>query len=301
MSEVICKECGAKIPDGVMACPNCGCPVRDDKVQCEECDRFYDADLMACPNCGCPNARIAPSLRQAVADQEKRELNDLAMEKKRLYTQGSLASPSNQASGSSHRRHTSLKSLLTPAPSHAEIPLDKDPSRSIIQTMKRILANGLNFHGRARRSEFWLFVIINVIIGYLIYMLVFYSIGRDYILVSEAPTAGLYWSSLIYCCLGRHTIVTLIALAYVVLMALPGVSLTVRRLHDTNRSGWWIMLAVAGWALGRLLGFSPWIGALLLSLMLLLDSVPDNKWGKRYGYDFTAKEKGLATDKKNNV
>lgn len=171
------------------------------------------------------------------------------------------------------------------ASSKSEAPLQNDPSRSIFQTLRRILVGCTNFHGRARRSEFWLFVVINVILGYIIYAIVFASIGRDYILVSEAPTVGRYWSSLIYCCLGRHTLVSLLALGYVALMALPALSVTVRRLHDTGRSAWWILLAVIPWILGKALGFSVWIGVLLLALMLLLDSVPDNKWGKRYGYD----------------
>lgn len=242
-----------------------------DNVICDECHHSYAANLLACPNCGCPNERLVASKQASLTRQENDELASLAEEKRRLAIQN----PSS----------TSESPQTSPLVSNGSDSVEKDPSRSIFQTLRRILVGCTNFHGRARRSEFWLFVVINVILGYIIYTIVFASIGRDYIAVSEAPTMGRYLSSLISCCFGHHTIVSLLALGYVALMALPAVSVTVRRLHDTNRSAWWILLAVIPWILGELLGFSPWIGVFLLALMLLLDSVPDNKWGKRYGYD----------------
>lgn len=250
-----------------------------DKVICGECHHSYDANLLACPNCGCPNERVDPAIYQSLLRQQSEELQDLAVEKNRLQT----ISKNRSDVGDAFQTTSPSANITSSSP--RVIPAEKDPSRSIIQTLRRILVGCTNFHGRARRSEFWLFVVINVILGYLIYTLLFASIARDYIMVSNAPTLGRYLSGLISCCLGRHTVVSLVALGYIALMALPALSVTVRRLHDTNRSAWWILLAVLPWFLGEILGFSPWIGVFLLALMLLLDSVPDNKWGKRYGYD----------------
>lgn len=70
------------------------------------------------------------------------------------------------------------------------------------------------FTGRARRMEFWMFALVNVLI----------SIGLSIIgwLVGFPYLDGIY------------------GLAVLV----PGIAVTVRRLHDTNRSGWWALIAI---------------------------------------------------------
>ncbi|MFY7960951.1 MAG: DUF805 domain-containing protein, partial [Elsteraceae bacterium] len=52
-------------------------------------------------------------------------------------------------------------------------------------------------------------------------------------------------------------------------MLIPTLAVLVRRLHDTNRSGWWFLLA-----------FLPVIGQIWLFVLLVLDSHPgDNRFG----------------------
>jgi uncharacterized membrane protein YhaH (DUF805 family) len=49
----------------------------------------------------------------------------------------------------------------------------------------------------------------------------------------------------------------------------PGIAVTVRRLHDTDRSGWWLLIALV-----------PVIGALVLFIIMVLDSHPgENRYG----------------------
>ncbi|QSX36378.1 DUF805 domain-containing protein [Shewanella sedimentimangrovi] len=77
-----------------------------------------------------------------------------------------------------------------------------------------------DFTGRARRTEYWMFVL---------FYLIFYVLlaGLDYLL-------------------GASWIVNLFALA----LLLPSLAVGARRLHDTGRSGWWQLLnfiPVIGW------------------------------------------------------
>lgn len=81
--------------------------------------------------------------------------------------------------------------------------------------------NYFNFSGRASRSEFWYWVLFSFVLSILI------SIA-DSILVTGGVLSGL------------------LALA----MFIPHISITVRRLHDIDKCGWWILfylIPVVGW------------------------------------------------------
>lgn len=71
-----------------------------------------------------------------------------------------------------------------------------------------------DFEGRARRTEYWMFTLVNVIFAVVLAM-----IGRA---------------------IGFEAISTLYSLALLV----PGLGVGVRRLHDTGRSGWWWLIAL---------------------------------------------------------
>jgi uncharacterized membrane protein YhaH (DUF805 family) len=51
-------------------------------------------------------------------------------------------------------------------------------------------------------------------------------------------------------------------------LLLPNLAVTVRRLHDTGRSGWWILI-----------GLIPLVGAIVLLVFVLQGSDPPNEWG----------------------
>ena len=69
------------------------------------------------------------------------------------------------------------------------------------------------FNGKTTRSEFWYFMLFNIII---MYTLLFLSME-------------LFNNQILY-------------LIYVIAMMIPCLAITARRLHDTNRSGWWMLL-----------------------------------------------------------
>ena len=96
------------------------------------------------------------------------------------------------------------------------------------------------FSGRARRQEYWMFVLISVIITIVL--------------------------GVIEAILGIPGILgTLYALAILV----PSIAVTVRRLHDTDRPGLWVLI-----------GLVPFIGAVVLLVFMVLDGTPgENQYG----------------------
>jgi uncharacterized membrane protein YhaH (DUF805 family) len=120
-----------------------------------------------------------------------------------------------------------------------------------------VIKKYVEFSGRARRKEYWMFVLINVIISLILSIL-------DSII---GTTAG-----------GGIGVLSSI---YSLAVLLPSLGVTVRRLHDTNRSGWWILIALI-----------PIIGAIILIVFTAMEGTPgDNK----YGPDPKAAERGGAT------
>jgi uncharacterized membrane protein YhaH (DUF805 family) len=112
-----------------------------------------------------------------------------------------------------------------------------DPQYAI----RSVLSQYVGFSGRASRSEYWIWW------GFMV--VVFVAIGAIALLFD---TTG-------------YVVASLAALVFV----LPNLAVMVRRLHDTGRSGFWLLLV-----------FIPLIGALILLVFLLLDSQPEpNKWG----------------------
>ena len=112
----------------------------------------------------------------------------------------------------------------------------------MIDWFKKGLRNYTNFSGRARRKEYWYFSLVHSI-------LIVTAMIVDYIIFGSET--GLF---------------------YVVVMLglfIPSVSVAIRRLHDTSRSGWWMLLA-----------FIPLIGSIILLVFLATDTkLETNKWG----------------------
>ncbi|MFM6323452.1 MAG: DUF805 domain-containing protein [Microcystis panniformis] len=88
------------------------------------------------------------------------------------------------------------------------------------------------FNGRARRKEYWMFFLFNIIIAFVL----------DFVegLVGSPGVIGLLYS---------------------LAVLIPGIAVSVRRLHDTERSGWWLLIA-----------FVPIIGDIVLLVFMVQDS-----------------------------
>lgn len=96
-----------------------------------------------------------------------------------------------------------------------------------------------DFSGRARRSEYWYFLLFNMIA-----MLV------------ATMVDGILGVPIFYFIYGLATLV-------------PGIAVSVRRLHDTGRSGWFLLISII-----------PIIGVIILIVFMVQDSTPgSNEYG----------------------
>lgn len=102
------------------------------------------------------------------------------------------------------------------------------------------------FEGRARRAEYWYFVLFVALIG-IAAMIVDRIFGTP--LGDNGPVS-------IVCSLG---------------LFLPGLAVAVRRLHDTNRSGWWLLLVLI-----------PVVGAIVL---IVFYATAGDRGDNRFGPD----------------
>ncbi|MBC8869648.1 MAG: DUF805 domain-containing protein [Planctomycetes bacterium] len=133
---------------------------------------------------------------------------------------------------------------------------DPEPSTSEAARVRRVPSAGsfsyievwkkfAVFEGRASRIEFWMFFLFNVVI----------ALGLSLVDVIAGTTTES----------GRGVLSGVFSLA----VWLPNIAVTVRRLHDTGRSGWWLLIGVV-----------PCVGAIVLFLFL----VQASEWGyDQYG------------------
>lgn len=102
------------------------------------------------------------------------------------------------------------------------------------------------FSGRARRAEFWYFVLFNVIVAFVLALiggLIGAAIGDGY----AGILSGIYGLAVI----------------------IPTLALWVRRLHDIDRTGWWVLINLI-----------PLVGAIVLLVFALTPGTPgSNQYG----------------------
>lgn len=99
-----------------------------------------------------------------------------------------------------------------------------------IQWALRPLKKYATFSGRASRAEFWWFFLFVMVIFVGMYFVLLGSVFGAAMSQTE-PSAGL---------IGAVGIVGIIMLLFWLGLIIPTIAVQVRRLHDTNRSGWWI-------------------------------------------------------------
>lgn len=110
----------------------------------------------------------------------------------------------------------------------------------------KVLENYIGFTGRARRSEYWFFTLFNMLFG-IIAMVLDNVLGIAINEVGYGPIYGIYALSVL----------------------IPGLGVTVRRLHDVGKSGWMALIVLI-----------PLIGSIWLLVLLATDSVSGaNEYG----------------------
>ncbi len=101
------------------------------------------------------------------------------------------------------------------------------------------------FSGRARRKEYWMFVLFNLIIASILGLI-------------EALSG-----------IASESYPSVLATLYSLAVLIPSLAVGVRRLHDTGRSGWWLLISLA-----------PVVGSIVLLIFMVQDSQQgENQYG----------------------
>lgn len=152
------------------------------------------------------------------------------------------------------------------------------PELTPVDWAKRpIVEKYADFTGRASRPELWWFVLA-LVVAFIVARIVESIVGLGYMFAGAyGPLTSLLWLATI----------------------VPAAAVGVRRLHDTNRPGWWLLLWLVPWALTivvrfmyagagvyammgmmGLIGLISLIGAIVLIVFYCLPGTPgDNQYG----------------------
>ena len=107
-----------------------------------------------------------------------------------------------------------------------------------------VLKNYVGFSGRARRTEYWMFALFNFIVFVVLAILA--AVTRSFF----------FW---------------ILYFLYAIAVIVPSLAVTWRRMQDTGRNGWWILL-----------GLIPFVGGIVLLVFMLL---PGTQGTNEFGPD----------------
>jgi uncharacterized membrane protein YhaH (DUF805 family) len=125
-----------------------------------------------------------------------------------------------------------------------------------LEAVVRALRQFSRFSGRASVAEYWWFALFIVLLWAALYFMLS--------VISSAGSSGGVGQTIGALLLGM----SLVVLVAVVALLVPIVAITVRRLHDTGRSGWWALLLPV-----------PLLAVVVYFFCLLPGSIGANKYG----------------------
>jgi uncharacterized membrane protein YhaH (DUF805 family) len=103
-----------------------------------------------------------------------------------------------------------------------------------------ILERYAQFTGRAGRAEFWWYFLANIIVYIVLNILIAIS--------------SIFW---------------VLYVIYALAVLIPGIAVGIRRLHDTDKSGWWLLISLI-----------PLVGIIVLIVFWATEGMPGpNKYG----------------------
>ncbi|MEA3008393.1 MAG: hypothetical protein QOJ91_85 [Sphingomonadales bacterium] len=137
------------------------------------------------------------------------------------------------------------------------------------------------FSGRSRRTEYWMFQLFMFLV-YLAMMVLMMVVGGGALVMASGgdPASALAAGGAMMLIAGLYCV-------FALAMFVPSLAVSVRRLHDTNRTGWWLLAPMAGYvvmlvgagltaaspdnpAIGGILAAIGGLSALILAIVLLV-------------------------------
>jgi uncharacterized membrane protein YhaH (DUF805 family) len=111
----------------------------------------------------------------------------------------------------------------------------------LLQAYRSVWNNIFTVNARSTRREYWSATLVSFVISAILDVLFTHT--------------------------GLGTVGHILFLLYAIAIFIPFLTLAIRRLHDTNRSGWWYLLV-----------FIPLVGGIALLVFFLLPTSPNSRW-----------------------
>ncbi len=212
-------------------CKNCGAELNENAAVCTKCGVLVGDGNKFCPNCGAEPDPLAAICVKCGYELKPIKRNTISNNKRESASWTHPHSEDNGECSCKTEYHASHQ------------------GNDFAWAVKTCFAKYSTFSGRARRKEFWywyLFTCLTTIAGFLLSCLL----------------------ALISAAMGAAEIFVILNGIWSLIIFLPNLAVTVRRLHDVGHSGWYYLIAII-----------PVIGVILLLVALCTDSVDDNKYG----------------------
>lgn len=210
---------------------------------CTNCGSKADDGARFCENCGAPLTPAAPKAAEpAVPETVEPDFRQAGQEpaangafqqpsQQPPCGQGSFPPPGEQGYTGGFNMPPYVESVCRPK---AKVDFG--------EAIRMFFTRYFDFQGRSVKSEYWWIVLFNLIVG----IILGFCTDKNHPLAVGNIVSSL-WS-----------LATLI----------PSIALGVRRLHDSDRSGFWLLITLV-----------PFIGFIVLIVFMLADSSPDNQYG----------------------
>ena len=126
-----------------------------------------------------------------------------------------------------------------------------------VNALKSAFQNFVNFSGRASRGDYWWYVLAYIIVAVVLGILDGVLFGGGSATMDTTDGVSMSYSA--------GLLVNLWMLANLI----PSIAITARRLHDSDRSGWWQLIAII-----------PLVGWLVLLYWVIIEGTKgDNRFG----------------------
>lgn len=144
------------------------------------------------------------------------------------------------------------------------------------QSVKHVFGNYATFRGRASRSEFWWWYLFTSIVSFIVFIpaLPWYAdfLNQDFAMSDQGRQPGDALMALPPIT-GLASLGLILSVVWSLAILIPTIAVAVRRLHDSGKSGWLMLL----WFLSCCFG----IGAIILIILWILPSTPGpNRYGE---------------------
>ena len=124
-----------------------------------------------------------------------------------------------------------------------------------------------DFNGRSRRMEYWMFMLFQLLVFAVIGILFAVVLGAMGGLTADPSSNPVFW-----------IMIAIFGLLYLAVFFIPGLAVTVRRWHDQDKTGWFILIFAV-------LGAIPVVGFLASIANIVFMCLPGTVGPNKYGED----------------